>query len=68
MVLSTHGSGRARGEREEQWACACGLEAGGRAAFAKMPLLCWDGVKASERVGQTLVLCPSGSSFTGMEY
>ena len=28
MVLSTHGSGRARGEREEQKACACRLAAG----------------------------------------
>ena len=51
MVLSTHGSGRARGEREEQKACACRLAAGGRAAYAKMPLLCWDGVKSGERVG-----------------
>ena len=50
MVLSTHGSGRARGEREEQRACACRLAAGGRAAYAKMQLLCWDGVRAGERV------------------
>ena len=50
MVLSTHESERARGEREEQKACACRLAAGGRAAYAKMQLLCWDGVRAGERV------------------
>ena len=51
MVLSTHESERARGEREEQKACACRLAAGGRAAYAKMLLLCQDGEKAGERVG-----------------
>ena len=51
MVLSTHGSGRARGEREEQRAWACRLAAGGHAPYAKMPLVCWDRAKAGERVG-----------------
>ena len=48
--LSTQGSGRARGEREKQGTWGR-LAAGRHAAYAKMPLLPRNGVRAGEGVG-----------------
>ena len=48
--LSTHGSGRARGEQEKQGTWGR-LAAGRHAAYAKMPLLPRNGVRAGEGVG-----------------
>ena len=50
MVLCTYGSGRARGEREKQGTWGR-LAAGRHAAYAKMPLLPRNGVRAGEGVG-----------------
>ena len=50
MDLSAHGSGRARGEQEKQGTWGR-LAAGRHAAYAKMPLLPRNGVRAGEGVG-----------------